>query len=68
VEATLPVWWPLAKPWPAIGPEVTGGNISGLGGHAHTIPAEDCYRDHMNGPADGSGPVLSFNAQRCYGR
>jgi hypothetical protein len=61
-----PRWWPAAKPWPAIGPDVTGGNIPGVGGHAYTIPAQDCYLTRMGGPPDGSGDVLSFNANSCY--
>jgi hypothetical protein len=61
-----PSWWPAAKPWPAIGPDVTGGNIPNVGGHAYTIPAQDCYVSRMLGPADGSGSILSFNASLCY--
>jgi hypothetical protein len=61
-----PYWWPAAKPWPAIGPDVISGNIPNVGGHAYTIPAQDCYTTQMNGPADGSGVVLSFNASLCY--
>lgn len=61
-----PSWWPSGKPWPAIGPDVTGGNIPGVGGHAYTIPAEDCYTNVMKGPAAGTGGALSFNASACY--
>jgi hypothetical protein len=62
-----PSWWPSAKAWPPIGPDVSGGNITGLNGHANTIPAEDCYLGPMGGPADGSGNVLTFSAKACYG-
>lgn len=62
-----PSWWPAAKPWPGIGPDVTGGNIPNVGGHAYTVPAQDCYTATMRGPADGTGNVLSFNANTCYG-
>jgi hypothetical protein len=65
--ASTPSWWPSGKPWPLMGPDVTGGNISGLAGHAYTNPAEDCFLNVMNGPANGTGPVLSFNASSCYG-
>ena len=41
--------------------------MSGLGGHAYTIPAADCYANIMGGPADGTGAVLSFDAAACYG-
>jgi hypothetical protein len=61
-----PAWWPAGKPWPAIGPDVTGGNIPNVSGHAYTIPAQDCYANRMLGPADGTGDVLSFNAATCY--
>jgi hypothetical protein len=35
--------------------------------HATSIPAQDCYLSVMNGPPDGSGSVLSFDASKCYG-
>jgi hypothetical protein len=60
-----PNWWPSSKAWPPIGPDVTGGNIANVGGHAYTIPAQDCYTG-MGGPAEGTGSVLSFNAANCY--
>jgi len=66
-SSAKPAWWPASTPWPAIGPDVTAGNIAGLNGHAHTIPAEDCFRNTMGGPADGSGGVLAFSASACYG-
>jgi hypothetical protein len=65
-RSAKPAWWPATKPWPAIGPDVTGGNIPNVGGHAYTIPAQDCYTTRMTGPADGVGGVLSFNAASCY--
>jgi hypothetical protein len=60
-----PSWWPSAKAWPPIGPDVSGGNISNLGGHAYTIPAADCYST-IGGPSNGTGSVLAFNAATCY--
>jgi hypothetical protein len=62
-----PGWWPSGIAWPPIGPDVTGGNISNLAGHANRIPACNCYANVMKGPADGSGDPLSFNAFDCYG-
>ena len=62
-----PGWWPASKPWPAIGPDVTGGNMPNLGGFAYTNPAQDCFTNIMGGPADGSGSVLTFDASACYG-
>lgn len=65
--ASKPAWWPSAKAWPPIGPDVSGGNLSGYAGHAFTVPAADCYSSIMLGPADGTGSVLTFNADSCYG-
>jgi len=53
-------------PWPPIGPDVTGGNIANVGGHANKIPAQLCYSSVMGGPADGVGNPLRFNANSCY--
>jgi hypothetical protein len=59
-----PGWWGT-MPWPAIGPDVTGGDIPGVAGHAYKIPAQVCYVN-MGGLADGTGPILTFNASGCY--
>lgn len=71
--ASKPAWWPVTKPWPSIGPDVTGGTLTSgtggganLGGHANSIPARDCYLNVMGGPVDGSGSPLSFNSDNCY--
>jgi hypothetical protein len=64
--SSKPSWWPSGKAWPPIGPDVTGGNISGVGGYAYTIPAQDCYTNVMGGPATGVGTVLVFNENSCY--
>ena len=85
-----PSWWPAAKAWPAIGPDVSSGNLgtcsgtyagaqatassqcsggswsSAWGAHATSIPAHDCYLNVMQGPPDGTGSVLSFDASACY--
>jgi len=62
-----PLWWPARKAWPPIGPDVTDGDVPGLGGHAYTIPAQDCFTNVMKGPGDGTGGILRFNAAKCYG-
>lgn len=54
-----PAWWPSAKAWPVNGPDVSGGNISGVAGHANTLPAQDCYTSI-------SGNIANFNADSCY--
>jgi hypothetical protein len=54
-----PVWWPANTPWPAIGPDVTGG--PGPGGHAYNIPAAVCYANTSK-----TNGILNFNAGNCY--
>ena len=70
--ALPPKFWatPWGIPsWPAIGPDVTGGNLPGVAGHANKIPAALCY---ANSPVDSRYPgaagrgVLLFNADVCY--
>jgi hypothetical protein len=48
-------------PWPATGPDVTGGNIANTGGHANKNPAQVCYEN----TSQTSG-ILNFNADNCY--
>ncbi len=61
-----PAWWPVSIPWPPIGPDVTGGNVSGTGGHVHHNPAANCYLNIMGGKTDGSSSALSFDPTTCY--
>jgi Right handed beta helix region len=94
---TKPSWFG-SLPWPAIGPDVTGGNIgqcsgtlntpgkfAGLaatssaqcagaalnsaawGGHVNTNPAMNCFLNVLGGKPDGTGSVLPFDANACYG-
>jgi hypothetical protein len=59
--------WFGSVPWPPIGPDVTGGNIANVGGHAYKNPAQSCY-ESLGGLADGTGPQLTnFDANVCYG-
>jgi hypothetical protein len=61
--SSKPSWWGTPwgnPPWPAIGPDVTGG--SGPGGHSYDIPAKLCYD---NTSKDNNG-ILNFNANSCY--
>lgn len=47
--------------------QCTGGTLtSAWAGHANSIPAQDCYLNVMGGPPDGTGSVLSFDANTCY--
>ncbi|HLB90077.1 MAG: hypothetical protein AUI12_11415 [Acidobacteria bacterium 13_2_20CM_2_57_6] len=71
--SSKPSWWatPWGTPaWPVNGPDVAGGNVSGVGGHANNIPAALCYANSpidtgYSGAADRG--VLLFNADNCYG-
>jgi hypothetical protein len=64
--SSTPSWWPSGKPWPLIGPDVTGGNVSGVGGHANTNPAQDCYLNLMHGATNGTGGPYTFSENSCY--
>jgi hypothetical protein len=65
--AGKPSWWG-SMPWPAIGPDVTGGDDPT--GHVYANPAERCYRSAPRDdsyPEDPSGNrILVFNADRYY--
>lgn len=57
-----PSWFSSAVPFPAIGPDVSGGNVANVAGFANKIPAVICYEatSKVNG-------MLNFNANSCYG-
>jgi len=93
--SSKPAWFG-SIPWPAIGPDVSGGSVgvcsgtlnapgqfagvpamsnaqcrgtslvAGWAGHVNANPAVNCYLSIMNGPPDGSGSVLAFDANACY--
>jgi hypothetical protein len=54
--------WFGSVPWPAIGPDVTGGNITSAGGHANKIPAQICYESTTK----TNGFLTAFDASACY--
>jgi hypothetical protein len=62
--AGKPSWWG-SMPWPAIGPDVTGGDVSNVAGHAYRIPARKCFEDVMRGTF-GDTTAKAFNANNCY--
>src|SRR5581483_1404841 len=62
--STKPSWWGT-MPWPAIGPDITGGDLPGSGGHAYRIPARVCFEDVMHG-AFANTVASTFNANNCY--
>ena len=59
--SSKPSFWG-ARPWPPIGPDVSGGDIAGVGGHAYLIPAQLCY----NTTSKDANGILIFNANICY--
>lgn len=66
LPCTKPSWWGT-MPFPAIGPDVTGGDLAGVGGFAYRIPARVCYettaQDSVNYPGTA---IIAFNAPTCY--
>lgn len=61
-------WWKvnaITSAWPPIGPDVTGGSISDVGGHAYRIPARICFEDIMGGTFSDT-TAKTFNATACY--
>jgi hypothetical protein len=63
-----PGWWGGSVPWPAIGPDITGGNVAGVGGHAYKIPAQLCWESMASDPAFAGDPaaVKVFSPSSCY--
>ena len=57
-----PGWWGT-MPWPAVGPDVAGGDIPDIDGHAYKLPAQLCYDTSTK---DANGILIDFNADRCY--
>jgi len=54
-------------PWPPIGPDVIGGDVTGYAGHAYRIPARLCYENTPIDSAYGSANVRLFDRTACYG-
>ncbi len=70
IFSSTPSFWTFPSgstaPFPAVGPDVTGGNIANVGGHAWLNPANNCYHNVMHGLDDGSSGPLTYNANNCY--
>jgi hypothetical protein len=60
-----PSWWGT-MPWPAVGPDVVGGDIINVGGHAFHNPAALCYLSVMGGLTTGASGPLAFDSSNCY--
>jgi hypothetical protein len=69
IHSSAPSWWSVqgqpSIPWPAIGPDVTSGNLSNSGGFANKIPARVCFESVMRGTYGDIAPRI-FNADSCY--
>ncbi len=63
-QSAQPSWFGTV-PWPAIGPDISGGNVdsSTLHGHVNAIPAEGCY----NSTGKDAFGLLLFDPNNCYG-
>ena len=61
---TKPSWFG-SIPWPAVGPDVSGGNVANVGGHVYLNPAANCYLNVMGGSTSGSSGALTFNPTAC---
>ena len=42
------------------------GLTSAWSGHVNAIPAMACYLNVLDGPPDGTGSILAFDASKCY--
>lgn len=61
-----PSWWETSIPFPAIGPDVTGGSEAGVGGHNAKIPARRCFESIMGGAFGQRTTPRTFDATTCY--
>lgn len=70
VFSSTPSWWVFPSgttaPFPGNGPDVTGGDVANVGGHANLNPAANCYLNVMGGSTTGSSGWLTFNPTSCY--
>jgi hypothetical protein len=60
-----PSWWATTIPFPAIGPDITGGS-SDTNGYAYAIPAQSAWQKISSGTLSGS--PFTFNAATLYGQ
>ena len=59
-RGSKPSFFKAADAWPAIGPDVSSGSITNVGGHVKPIPARQCYLSVMGGTPTGT-TVLPFS-------
>ena len=63
---SAPAFWATAfgtPAWPAVGPDVSGGNISGSGGHAGDNPAKTCFENLTPDPNYGTTATINSCTQ-----
>jgi hypothetical protein len=58
--AAKPAWWGTV-PWPAIGPDITGGG--GIGGFTYNTPAVNCFNTTTSNGTSNTG---TFDPATCY--
>jgi len=67
---STPSWWPIGKPWPAIGPDVSNGNLGACSGGAYLYNmATDSSHCSLGGGSfvnDVAGHANSVPAMDCY--
>jgi hypothetical protein len=63
-----PAWWPNGKNWPAIGPDVTGGNVGQCSGGTYANSEATSSSQCASGSFTpvGGGIVTSNPAMDCY--
>jgi len=70
--SSKPSWWPAAKAWPAIGPDVIAGNIglcTGTYAGTQAITASQCTANGGTGTLSSvqyASHLVSIPAQDCY--
>lgn len=68
IYSSAPSWWPSGKPWPAIGPDVTGGNVGQCSGGTYDSSEATSGSQCTGGSFApvGGGMVNSIPAMDCY--
>jgi hypothetical protein len=66
-RTTKPSWWPAAKPWPTIGPDITTGNVgtcTGAYDGSQATSASQCTGGTLT--PQWAGHITSNPAMDCY--
>jgi hypothetical protein len=68
IYSAKPSWWPSSKPWPSVGPDITGGNVGQCKGGTYDSSQATSSSQCSGGtftPVAG-GMVISNPAMDCY--